>query len=68
MSEDSLYITNRIRKVIEERRQFLADTIVHGAVPDFNTYLKLRAQLYELDNFGQTVVDIVKKIEGSRDE
>lgn len=67
MSEDSLYITPRIRKLIEQRQAILVENLVSGVVPDYNAFLKIRAQLYELQHFGQDVIELIKKAEGSND-
>lgn len=64
---DALYFAEGILKFIREKIQVLGKQITEGSVPDFNTYLRLRAQYEAWISMETQVVSLLKK-SGFEDE
>lgn len=57
-----LYIHEKLRNIIRERRGFLEEQIISGAVEDFSAYRELRARREELATVEQELELLLKKV------
>ena len=57
-----LYIYEKIRKNIRERREMIQQTLCEGPVPDFTTFKELRARLVELAAIEQEIASLLEKV------
>jgi hypothetical protein len=57
-----LYIYEKIRKNIRERREMIRQTLCEGPVPDFTTFKELRARLVELAAIEQEIASLLEKV------
>lgn len=67
MKQDSLYLSQKVRKLLDQRLELIYTNLIHGAVPDYHAFLKLRAQVHELKVFGEEVIALIQKTEGSNE-
>ena len=58
-----LYIHEKVRNIIQDRKKLLAAQLVHGSVEDFSAFKDLRARIAELANIEQELDALLKKVE-----
>jgi hypothetical protein len=59
----TLYIHEKLLKILSEREKTLTDQLVEGQVKDFAAFQELRARLAELANIKQELDLLLKRIE-----
>ena len=58
-----LYIHEKVRNIIQDRKKLLAAQIVQGQVEDVSAFKELRARIAELANIEQELDALLKKVE-----
>ena len=58
-----LYIHEKVRNIIQDRKKLLAAQIVQGQVEDFSAFKELRARIAELANIEQELDALLKKVQ-----
>ena len=59
----TLYIHEKLLKILSEREKTLTDQLIEGQVKDFAAFQELRARLAELANVKQVLDLLLKRIE-----
>jgi|TARA_X000001382_G_scaffold26546_1_gene17056 hypothetical protein len=59
----TLYIHEKLLKILSEREKTLTDQLIEGQVKDFAAFQELRARLAELANVKQELDLLLKRIE-----
>ena len=59
----TLYIHEKLLKILSEREKTLTDQLVEGQVKDFAAFQELRARLAELAHIQQELDLLLKRIE-----
>ena len=59
----TLYIHEKLLKILSEREKTLTDQLIEGQVKDFAAFQELRARLAELANIQQELDLLLKRIE-----
>jgi hypothetical protein len=58
-----LYIHEKLRNIIRERKELLGQQLLEGQIEDFSAFKELRARLAELANIEQELQALLKKVE-----
>jgi len=58
-----LYIHEKLRNIIRERKELLGQQLLEGQIEDFSAFKELRARLAELANIEQQLQALLKKVE-----
>jgi len=58
-----LYIHEKLRIIIRERKELVGQQLVEGQVEDFSAFKELRARLAELANIEQELEALLRKVE-----
>jgi len=58
-----LYIHEKLRNIIRERKDLLGQQLLEGQIEDFSAFKELRARLAELANIEQELQALLKKVE-----
>tara|TARA_R100001369_G_C3208016_1_gene147315 strand:- start:280 stop:480 length:201 start_codon:yes stop_codon:yes gene_type:complete len=56
----TLYIYEKLLKIIRDRKESVTDTICHGPVSTFESFKELRAKLVELDFIEQELKHLLE--------
>lgn len=58
-----LYIHEKLRNIIKERKHLIESQIIEGAIEDFSAFKVLRARREELATIEQELNALLKKVE-----
>jgi hypothetical protein len=58
-----LYIHEKLRIIIRERKELLGQQLIEGQIEDFSAFKELRARFAELANIEQELQALLKKVE-----
>lgn len=58
---DGFYFVENTLKFVRERVQMVGEQMTEGSVPDFNTYLKLRAQYEAWVGVEEQLISLLKQ-------
>lgn len=58
---DGFYFVENTLKFVRERIQMIGKQVTEGSVPDFNTYLKLRAQYEAWVGVENQIISLLKQ-------